>query len=146
MITLIILIIYGFLWITWTGGVSIKTYQKVNIPAGASASQLDTILEFPVSHTRYRVWYTLFGPELTLKQGTFKIDESVTTIRELLDALKNPIPTEDDIMFLPGWHKGEIASEMKEKGVIGDLLAEEQTLIATFTPKYPFLTGKTSLE
>lgn len=30
--------------------------------------------------------------------------------------------------------------------MIGDLLADEQTLIATFTPKYPFLAGKTSLE
>jgi UPF0755 protein len=30
--------------------------------------------------------------------------------------------------------------------VIGDLLAEEQNLITTFTPKYPFLSGKTSLE
>ncbi len=110
-----VLVIYGFLWITWTGSVGIKAYQKVNIPAGASASQLDTILEFPISHTRYRLWYGLFGPNLTLKQGTFKINESVTTIGELLDALQDPIPTEDDIMFLPGWHKGEIAAEMKEK-------------------------------
>jgi cell division protein YceG involved in septum cleavage len=109
------LIIYGFLWITWTGSVGIKAYQKVTIPAGASASQLDSILEFPVSHIRYRLWYGLFGPELTLKQGTFKIDESVTTIRELFEALKNPTPTEDDIMLLPGWHKGEVAAKMKEK-------------------------------
>lgn len=144
--TLIVLVIYGFLWITWTGNIGIKAYQKVSIPAGSSASQLDTILEFPVSHTRYRLWYTLFGPELILKQGTFKIDDSVTTIDELFEALKNPTPTEDDIMFLPGWHKGEVAAEMKEKWVIGDLIAEERALIATFTPKYPFLVGKTSLE
>ncbi len=124
----------------------VKAYQKVTLPAGASPSQLDTLLKFPVSHTRYRLWYTLFGPELTLKQGTFKIDESVTTISELLVALENPTPTEDDIMLLPGWHKGEIAAEMKEKGVIGDLLTEEQNLITTFTPQYPFLAGKTSLE
>jgi UPF0755 protein len=143
---LVILVIYGFLWIIWTGGIGVKAYQKVTIPAGATASQLDTILEFPVSHTRYRLWYTLFGPDLTLKQGTFKIDESVTTIDELFEALKNPTPTEDDIMFLPGWHKGEVAVELKEKWIIGDLLTEEQTLIATFTPKYPFLAGKTSLE
>lgn len=70
----------------------------------------------------------------------------MTTISELLEALKNPTPTEDDIMLLPGWHKGEIAAEMKEKGVIGDLLTEEQNLITTFTPQYPFLSGKTSLE
>lgn len=144
--TLIVLIIYGFLWITWTGSVGIKAYQKVTIPPGASASQLDTILEFPVSHTRYRLWYGMFGPELTLKQGTYKIDESVTTISKLFEALKNPVPTEDDIMFLPGWHKGEVAEAMKKKWVIGDLLTEEQSLITTFTPKYPFLTGKTSLE
>lgn len=99
----------------WTGDIGVKTYQKVTIPAGASASQLDTILEFPVSHTRYRLWYTLFGPDLTLKQGTFKIDESVTTIHELFEALKNPTPTEEDIMFLPGWHKAEVAAELKEK-------------------------------
>ncbi|MEI6711638.1 MAG: endolytic transglycosylase MltG [bacterium] len=30
--------------------------------------------------------------------------------------------------------------------MIGDLLTEEKTLITTFTPKYPFLAGKTSLE
>jgi hypothetical protein len=52
---------------------------------------------------------------LSLKQGTYKIDESVTTIGELFEALKNPVPTEDDIMLLPGWHKGEIASKMKEQ-------------------------------
>lgn len=61
------------------------------------------------------MWYMLFGPKLTLKQGTFQIDESVTTIKELLQALKNPIPTEDDIMLLPGWHKGEVSTEMKKK-------------------------------
>jgi len=70
----------------------------------------------------------------------------VTTIHELLKSLENPTPTEDDIMFLPGWHKREVADEMKEKGVIGDFLTEEKNLIATFTPKYPFLVGKTSLE
>lgn len=146
LIPLAILIIYGFLWITWTGGVGVKAYQKITIPANASASQLDTILEFPISHTRYRIWYTLFGPDLKLSQWTFKIDESVTTISKLLDALQNPTPTEDDIMFLPGWHKGEISAEMKEKWVIGDLIAEESALITEFTPKYPFLAGKTSLE
>lgn len=30
--------------------------------------------------------------------------------------------------------------------MIGDLLAEEQNLITTFSPKYPFLAGKTTLE
>lgn len=57
----------------------------------------------------------MFGPDLTLKQGTYKIDESVTTIRQLFEALKNPVPTEDDIMLLPGWHKGEVAEAMKKK-------------------------------
>jgi cell division protein YceG involved in septum cleavage len=145
-IGLCLVLVYLFFWISWTGDVGIKAYKKVTIPAGATAGQLDTILEFPVSHTRYRLWKALFGPTITLKQGTYQIAESVTTIRGVFEALRNPVAVEDDVMLLPGWHKGEVSEALKKKAIIGDLLTEEAALIAKFSPKYPFLAGKTSLE
>jgi UPF0755 protein len=60
--------------------------------------------------------------------------------------LKNPTPTEEEITLLPGWHKGEIAEVFKKHNIDGDLLKEEQDIIKTLSPKYPFLSGKSSLE
>lgn len=60
--------------------------------------------------------------------------------------LKNPTPTEEEITLLPGWHKGEIAEVFQKHNIDGNLLKQEQEIITKLTPKYPFLSGKTSLE
>lgn len=60
--------------------------------------------------------------------------------------MKNPTPTEEDITLLPGWHKGEISEAFRKKEITGDLVAEESSIIAALSGKYPFLNGKSSLE
>jgi UPF0755 protein len=99
-----------------------------------------------VSHWRYKLWKSFFAPDITLRTGVFAVSEGTDTLSEVFEMLKNPTPTEEEITLLPGWHKGEISAALKKQNIDGDLLSEEQTIIATLSPKYPFLVGKTSLE
>ncbi len=87
-----------------------------------------------------------FAPDIVLKSGIFAVPEGTNTLEEVFIMLKNPVPTEEEITLLPGWHKGEMAEAFKKNNIEGDLLAEEKSVIAALSPKYPFLIGKESLE
>lgn len=99
-----------------------------------------------VSHWRYKLWKSFFAPSIDLRSGVFAVPEGTNTLEEVFQMLENPTPTEEEITLLPGWHKGEISAAFKKQNIDGDLLSEEKNIIATLTPKYPFLAGKTSLE
>lgn len=87
-----------------------------------------------------------FGSKIILRSGVFSVPEGTNTLDEVFGMLENPVPTEEEITLLPGWHKGEIAEAFKKNNIDGDLLQEEKNLITTLAPKYPFLSGKESLE
>ncbi len=87
-----------------------------------------------------------FAPSLELESGAFAVPEGTNTLKKAFIMLQNPVPTEEDITLLPGWHKGEMSEAFKKAGISGDLLSEEQTLIQEFSSQYPFLMGRTSLE
>lgn len=135
-----------FLWISWTGSTPIQLEKKVTIPKGTATANLDTLLGVKVSHTRYILWRMFFAPSLELESGAFAVPEGTNTLKKAFIMLQNPVPTEEDITLLPGWHKGEMSEAFKKAGISGDLLSEEQTLIQEFSSQYPFLMGRTSLE
>jgi len=142
----ILLLIFGFFWISWTGGTPVNLEKTVVIPKGSTLAHLDTLLKVDVSHTRFKLWKMFFAPDIVLRSGIFAVPEGTNTLEEVFVMLKNPTPTEEEITLLPGWHKGEMAEAFKKNNIDGDLIQEEKNLIATLAPKYPFLAGKTSLE
>lgn len=95
---------------------------------------------------RYNLWKMFFAPSIELKSGIFAVPEGTNTLEELFEMLQNPTQTEEEITLLPGWHKGEINEMFKKHNIEGDLITEEQNIIASLAPKYPFLASKTSLE
>jgi UPF0755 protein len=142
----ILLLVFGFFWISWTGWTPVNLEKTLVIPKGSALANLDTLLEVDISHTRFKLWKMFFAPDIVLKSGIFSVPEGTNTLEEVFAMLEKPIATEQEITLLPGWHKGEIAEAFQKNNIDGDLLAEEQNILTALTPKYPFLAGKTSLE
>ncbi len=140
------LVILFFLWISWAGSTPVNVDRTVKIPKGTSVSNIDTLLKVKISHTRYKLWKAFFAPSINLQTGVFAMPENTNTLSDFFIAMKNPAPTEEDITLLPGWHKGEISEAFRKKEITGDLIAEESSIIAALSGKYPFLNGKSSLE
>lgn len=145
-ITAIALLVFFFLWISWAGWTPVNLGKTIVIPKGTATSNLDTLLEVKISHSRYTLWKMLFAPSIELESGIFAVPEGTNTLEEVFQILENPTPTEEEITLLPGWHKGEVSEVFKKHFIEGDLITEEKNILAALAPKYPFLVWKTSLE
>ncbi len=143
-------VIGGFLcilwWISSTWDALVKTEKTLSIPKGTTIAHLDSHLRAKVSHLRYRLWNMIFAPDISLQSGIFLVPEGTNTLEEIFTLLQNPTPTEEDIIILPGWHKGEIQEAFARKNIEWDLLQQEREIIQNLSKKYPFLNGKESLE
>lgn len=136
-----------FLWIRWAWDIPVNIENKLHITNKTTLSNLHTSLNVNISDTRYRLWRIFFSPDIKqLKAGIFIVPKETNTLEKIFLMLENPTPSEEEITILPGWHLWEVSEAFKKNLFSGDLVADQEKLIAEFSPAFPFLQGKTSLE